>query len=443
MKIEVDNIEVNEVQDYSTLYSRSFHRFNNVLFEDFNDNRNNWDLDEDDDTSREIKGGNYVIEHKREEKGWLYYKSSPFDPLRDFEIETSLSQISGVDNYGYGLVWGTMNGKNSYSFVITSNGYYKIYKYEMDYDTEESEYLELLEWTNAGEIINPLGTQNKISIRKEGELLKFFINENFVHELDFMHFLGPKIGWDLSRNMVVEVDNIIIRQNAGNLFDQLPQIYAEEFTNNSRGWPEGDEEESSSFVRDGKFIIEHKKEDGSWHWWDNGIPLDDKKNFEIEIGARHLSGIENYGFGFTYGMKDTDNYYGFNISANGYYQIFEYRDDNYLDLREWTYVPGIINPAGTGQNILKIRKEGDLVHYFINGKYITHTPFKGIFGDRVGFRLYKNMKVEMDYIRVRQSSQITSTLATTTKSNINNNQNNFNVTKPPGFREIDSSNICW
>jgi len=67
MIIEVDNIEVNEVQDYSSLYSRSFNRFNNILFEDFNDNRNNWDLDQDDDTSRKIKGGNYVIEHKREE----------------------------------------------------------------------------------------------------------------------------------------------------------------------------------------------------------------------------------------------------------------------------------------------------------------------------------------------------------------------------------------
>lgn len=152
-----------------------------------------------------VINGQYILWHKRTSTSWLYTKSLYLDPDRDFYIETKMTQLSGVSNDGYGLVFGMSGIQNYYSFVVSSNGKYKLYGYS------NGEFFSPQEWAKV-KGINKQGTANVIGIKKTGSEISFYVNGILMFTQAYQPFFGLSIGFVLNRDMKVAVDYFKVKQ---------------------------------------------------------------------------------------------------------------------------------------------------------------------------------------------------------------------------------------
>lgn len=173
--------------------------------DDFDNNKNNWSIKNNDNQILEIKDGKYYYENKGTGGLWTY-KNIFIDPTKDFSIETSLTQTSGDDNSGFGLVIGLDNGDNYCVFNITSTKFFKIYDYQ---DTKNSE---LKAWTKS-DVIKPMNEPNKLMIKKTGGTMFFYINDVEVFNAAYPQLKGNYYGIIIQNIKTVLIDNFIVKQN--------------------------------------------------------------------------------------------------------------------------------------------------------------------------------------------------------------------------------------
>lgn len=117
-----------------------------ILFqENFDDNSNNWLISDNKDRSSKINRGHYVLNHKREDGGWYFYKQVDLDFSSDFYIETRLKQTKGPNDAAFGLYLKDSRFKNAEKsyFLITSNHYFKLKKFINDENIIIKDYKKL------------------------------------------------------------------------------------------------------------------------------------------------------------------------------------------------------------------------------------------------------------------------------------------------------------
>jgi len=173
--------------------------------DDFVDNSSAWSESDGDNSYCKVQNGQYIIEHKRTNMSWLFTKSLYLNPDKDFYIESKMTQLSGVKNDGYGIIFGMSSIKNYYSFVVSSDGRYCLYSYK------NNEYFSSKEWTTA-DVINKKKTSNVLGIKKSGRQILFFVNGKLIFSQQYQPFFGLSIGFVLNRKMKVAVDYIKIKQ---------------------------------------------------------------------------------------------------------------------------------------------------------------------------------------------------------------------------------------
>lgn len=177
----------------------------------------------------------------------------------------------------------------------------------------------------------------------------------------------------------------------------------EEFDDNSRGWTSGDHKIYRTKIEDGKYYIKHKRTSGSRSFWIAAF-IDPDKDYEIEAKIKQFSGIDNHGYGIVWGTKDANRSYDFIISSNGYFEVYEYKDGEFVKIYGWEKI-SYVNPMGE-DNILKIRRENKTTYFYVNGEQVYSMPNISLKGANLGFVLNKEMAIEVDYIRVRQDNEI-------------------------------------
>ena len=95
-----------------------------IIFEEnFNDNSNNWITKDDNIAFKKVQNGKFIIEPKPN-KATASWKEVKIDTKRDFSISCNTLWTGGVDNSGYGLVWGFSDETNFFSFSINTLGNY-------------------------------------------------------------------------------------------------------------------------------------------------------------------------------------------------------------------------------------------------------------------------------------------------------------------------------
>lgn len=177
-----------------------------VLEEDFIDNRNNWLIIDTKDATTSNPRGYYMINHKVKNGSYRFWKSIFINPEEDFTIESRLKQIAGPEDYGYGLVWASSGWDNSYSFQVSSNGYFRVYQYT------HGNFRAIKNWTQS-EAINGLGTYNILKVAKKGSFWIFYINDKEVFTCYKKQFLGSNSGFVVNSTSIIMVDNFKIKQN--------------------------------------------------------------------------------------------------------------------------------------------------------------------------------------------------------------------------------------
>lgn len=185
-----------------------------VFNEDFNDNMNDWLIDNNQQWAFQLKNGKYILESKN---GGTWLTSKPIQVNTDlnFRIECKMEKILGVDNFGYGVFWGAKDINNRYEFVISGNGQYLIGKYlEPKYENINT----YKSWIFSHPITK-FNSRNKLTIQKVDNTMKFFINDKLVDEISFQPFLGPFIGFIVysgKGTIKVAFDGLLITQSIEN-----------------------------------------------------------------------------------------------------------------------------------------------------------------------------------------------------------------------------------
>ena len=91
--------------------------------------------------------------------------------------------------------------------------------------------------------------------------------------------------------------------------------------------------------------MEHKRESGGWS---SSIQkyINASRNFRITAQIKKADGIQNNGFGVTFGKKDNDNQNHFLISGDGSFKLFSTK-----------MVPELLSKIGQNRVILKPEME--------------------------------------------------------------------------------------
>ncbi len=182
-----------------------------------------------------MENGKYVIELKSS-SAWCSWQRNAIDTTKDFQIESSMLHVSGITNNGYGLCWGELdnNFENQYTFSISANGSYHIFK-RINNKVED-----IINWTSSS-YINQGNKTNKLAVTKSGDNLLFYINDMLVNQISSELLFGNDVGFEVNYAQRIEFDYIIIRQNLTaakqSIIPQDLQLYTPNFIKGGYGSP--------------------------------------------------------------------------------------------------------------------------------------------------------------------------------------------------------------
>ncbi len=173
----------------------------------------------------------------------------------------------------------------------------------------------------------------------------------------------------------------------------------ENFDNNDEDWwLEADNEERKSEIVGGKYLLTNKLEDSGYRFW-NEFFLDADNDLTIEAKLKQTKGDDNMGFGIMWNSDGITDNHNFEIASTGYFRVSYREESEYTYVKEWTESDAV---KGFGlYNILKIEKKGSTVRYYINNELVYTDVYRTKFNEDIGFILRTNMKVEVDYIKIK------------------------------------------
>ncbi|PZR35325.1 MAG: flagellar motor protein MotB [Azospira oryzae] len=163
--------------------------------EDFSSNKLGWYEDD----KVKVTGGHYVLTTPA--NGWFAPFVIKADPLKDFIFQASFTQIDGEVDNGFGLVWGSDKESKLNSFLISTNGYVKIY-------SSDEFRLEAKDW-NETTLVKPLTQTNKLRIEQTKGVMKFSLNGEEVATMKALPWFGKTVGFIAYTQMKLYVDDFV------------------------------------------------------------------------------------------------------------------------------------------------------------------------------------------------------------------------------------------
>lgn len=159
-----------------------------------------------------------------------------------------------------------------------------------------------------------------------------------------------------------EIENLLIKQSAN--------------------WFQSKDEEHILVLNENIYLVERLKETGS------SIPtvyvdLNYDGNWAIECETEWLSGVENNAYGIILG-KESNNYYTFQITANGYYCFNKVIEWNHNTLIPWKKSEWINKRA---KNRIQIKKMENIFCFFVNDYFLETWDAEPFNGKDFGFNV--------------------------------------------------------
>lgn len=366
-----------------------------ILKEDFNDNTNNWLIEADQTRVFKIENGNYFIQNKLQYNSVTSRISRAIDVSRDFEIEAEISKEKGFNKKGFGLVWGREKS-DYYGFYITGGGEFLILKWE-------SGTREFIVGTQASEFINRENSSNTLKIKKEGDRLYYYVNDNVVQETEFFPFFGNELGFANGGKLSMNVNYLYVnyldeRETVDLVGDNM--ILNESFNDNSNSWPTGKIPRGTANLANGEYKLVNKSQKPMYAKID--LEIDHTKDFIIEANVLEINNDKDDSFCIMWGANmDTKEYYAFRINTfYGSYEYYRIRQKEIDKLLNITFSTAI-NKGERGKNNIKIKKSGKLYEFYINDKKVNDFRFQPFFGNHFGFINHFKHQIIVDDIAVR------------------------------------------
>lgn len=177
-----------------------------VIFEDhFEDDRHGWGAYAENHQRAQVDEGLLSLVGKTGYRGAFFTRSAYLPENQDAIFSAAIVQKSGPSNFGYGLCWSVSEDRQYYfAFLISSNGRYTLLR------REGGVFSEIKPWTES-QWIQGQGKPNTLSIRKQGQVLRFYINDKHVFAHAYERGRGGELGLVLFGSMKAEVDFISAR----------------------------------------------------------------------------------------------------------------------------------------------------------------------------------------------------------------------------------------
>lgn len=178
-------------------------------------------------------------------------------------------------------------------------------------------------------------------------------------------------------------------------------VFRDDFRDNRNQWTVATKTEYVSYLQDGKYVISKKTESGGWLFFKE-LYTEYERDFVIEAEAKQVSGVDNNGYGLLFATADANNANFFIVTSNGHFRVAGYDGGSYKAVTEWTKTDKVSKMNEI--NSLKVERKGSALTFYVNGYQVYSMPAADmdIRGPKSGFVLYDEMKVEFDFIEIRQ-----------------------------------------
>lgn len=178
---------------------------NIILTDDFSSSSSGWEVGEYDIGDVGYENGYYFVTSNSNQPMW----GASMRNYQDVVIEVDVSQYSGPDNNGFGVVCRLQEEGDGYYFAISGDGYYSI-------SINTDDFYDLVTWESSGAI--NLGTStNNMVVSCIGSRLTLEVNGTVLAEATDSTFSSGDIGLfagTFEENTLAEVhfDNLVLRR---------------------------------------------------------------------------------------------------------------------------------------------------------------------------------------------------------------------------------------
>lgn len=187
-----------------SLIDKDYIKRTQIFSDEFEDNGEEWFTGTNGSNIVDIKNGYYQLEREALSDGWQY-REIPINIEKDFEIETAIKIVRGVQNNSYTIDYGHDSDEYN-TFGFSGDGYFVIRSYFDD------EWTDFKPWLKSPLVKKDVF--NKLTIRKIAQRMYFFLNEKLIHNMPFneKHWFGDNIGFSVQDTSVMQVDFLRVSQ---------------------------------------------------------------------------------------------------------------------------------------------------------------------------------------------------------------------------------------
>jgi serine/threonine protein kinase len=166
-------------------------------------------------------------------------------------------------------------------------------------------------------------------------------------------------------------------------------------------WEIGKDENSVFKFSHGKYIIKGLTDSLTYHATVK-FDLNIERNFSVSASATQWGNEPDEAYGINFcGNTDTDAYFVYYITSNGYYSIGAMTNGDWHPIINWTHTSNI--HPNNEVNTLNIEKRNNSIFFYINDKVENVLPFTGGYGNCFGMRVDGAQTVAFDQLIVKGS----------------------------------------
>jgi hypothetical protein len=145
-------------------------------------------------------------------------------------------------------------------------------------------------------------------------------------------------------------------------------LYKESFGDATSGWDEFDEDDTWAGYVDGEYRVGVYR--ANYMAWGNPEPDQEFTGYQVEVDARQVEGPVDNNFGLLLRYQsDGDDFYWFQISADGYYSFDLRQDSEWTSLVDWVESDAI-RQGLDATNRLKVICEGNQFRFYVNDVFL-------------------------------------------------------------------------
>ncbi len=173
-----------------------------VVRDEFNDNSNNWAINNSHPAIFKMEDGKYHLEMMIADQSYQSSQSLTIDYSRDFEIKARMIKKGGSKEDDYGLIFG-MNGiENLYFFQLNGEKKYAIGK------VQDGSYSYAVNWEESKKVHFLSGSRcyNELCLMKKGSRLYYNVNGEELYNQAFPELFGSDFGFFLKGKQTILVD---------------------------------------------------------------------------------------------------------------------------------------------------------------------------------------------------------------------------------------------